>query len=75
MFNVQMDCGNAFAALGSVKAVINQIRAHPGRWPVPGLVEGLPHHGVQRIAGHLRRLLVAGHKGLSGLRLPYRSRR
>jgi len=34
VFNVQLDCGNAYTALGSLQAVIRQVRLHPGRWPV-----------------------------------------
>jgi sugar phosphate isomerase/epimerase len=42
-FNVQLDCGNAYTALGSVKAVIEQVRAHPGRWPLHHFKDCVPN--------------------------------
>jgi sugar phosphate isomerase/epimerase len=43
VFNVQLDSGNAYTALGSVKAVIDQIRAHPGRWPLYHFKDCIPN--------------------------------
>jgi sugar phosphate isomerase/epimerase len=43
VFNVQLDCGNAYTALGSVKAVIRQVRLHPGRWPLHHFKDCVPN--------------------------------
>ena len=43
VFNVQLDAGNAYTALGSVGAVIKQVREHPGRWPLHHFKDCVPN--------------------------------
>jgi sugar phosphate isomerase/epimerase len=42
IFNLELDCGNAYTALGSVGAVIEQVRRYPGRWPLHHMKDVAP---------------------------------
>jgi sugar phosphate isomerase/epimerase len=42
VFNLELDTGNSYAGLGSVGAVIAQVRKSPGRWPLFHMKDTIP---------------------------------